>query len=121
MGLVLVIEGLVYGGFPGLARKLATEVLSLPENALRIAGLAAQSASQYAEIALRLANDPDWRRQMGEELRRRKDVLYENAALVRELERFLEAAVAAAVGGRKLQVRGARPPTAYEARGARCS
>jgi uncharacterized protein YjeT (DUF2065 family) len=41
MGLVLVIEGLVYGGFPSLARKLATEVLSLPENALRIAGLAA--------------------------------------------------------------------------------
>ncbi|WP_256751183.1 DUF2065 domain-containing protein [Mesorhizobium sp. Mes31] len=41
MGLVLVIEGLVYGGFPGLARKLATEVLSMPENALRIAGLAA--------------------------------------------------------------------------------
>lgn len=41
MGLVLVIEGLVYGGFPGLARKLATEVLSMPVNALRIAGLAA--------------------------------------------------------------------------------
>jgi uncharacterized protein YjeT (DUF2065 family) len=41
MGLVLVIEGLVYGGFPKLARKLATEVLSMPENALRIAGLAA--------------------------------------------------------------------------------
>jgi uncharacterized protein YjeT (DUF2065 family) len=41
IGLVLVIEGVVYGGFPGLARKLATEVLSLPENALRIAGLAA--------------------------------------------------------------------------------
>jgi uncharacterized protein YjeT (DUF2065 family) len=44
MGLVLVIEGLVYGGFPGLARKLATEVLSLPENALRIAGLVAIAA-----------------------------------------------------------------------------
>ena len=86
-----------------------------------IAGLAAQSALQYAEIALRLANDPDWRRQMGEELRRRKDVLYENAALVRELERFLEAAVAAAAGGRKLQVWGARRPAAYEAKGARCS
>jgi hypothetical protein len=40
IGLVLVIEGLVYGGFPGLARKLATEVLSLPETILRIAGLA---------------------------------------------------------------------------------
>ncbi|TGT74519.1 DUF2065 domain-containing protein [bacterium M00.F.Ca.ET.159.01.1.1] len=41
VGLVLVIEGLVYGGFPGLARKLATEVLSMPENALRIGGLVA--------------------------------------------------------------------------------
>ncbi|MCV3208983.1 DUF2065 family protein [Mesorhizobium sp. YC-39] len=41
MGLVLVIEGLVYGCFPGLARKLAGEVLAMPENALRIAGLAA--------------------------------------------------------------------------------
>ena len=41
IGLVLVIEGLVYGGVPGLARKLATEVLSMPENALRIGGLTA--------------------------------------------------------------------------------
>ena len=41
IGLVLVIEGLVYGGFPGLARKLASEVLSMPENTLRIGGLAA--------------------------------------------------------------------------------
>ena len=41
IGLVLVIEGLVYGGFPRLARKLASEVLSMPENALRIGGLAA--------------------------------------------------------------------------------
>ncbi|TSE12647.1 DUF2065 domain-containing protein [Mesorhizobium intechi] len=41
IGLVLVIEGLVYGGFPGVARKLAGEVLSMPENALRIAGLVA--------------------------------------------------------------------------------
>jgi uncharacterized protein YjeT (DUF2065 family) len=41
IGLVLVVEGIVYGGFPGFARRLATEVLSLPENALRLAGLAA--------------------------------------------------------------------------------
>ncbi|MDX8459564.1 DUF2065 domain-containing protein [Mesorhizobium humile] len=41
IGLVLVIEGLVYGGFPALARKLATEVLSVPENVLRIGGLVA--------------------------------------------------------------------------------
>ncbi|RUV58988.1 DUF2065 family protein, partial [Mesorhizobium sp. M5C.F.Ca.IN.020.29.1.1] len=36
-----VVEGLVYGGFPGLAKKLAGEVLSMPENALRVAGLIA--------------------------------------------------------------------------------
>jgi len=41
VGLALVIEGLVYGGFPGLARKLASEVLSMPENALRLGGLGA--------------------------------------------------------------------------------
>ena len=41
MGLVLVVEGLVYGGFPGLAKRLATEVLSMPEHTLRVAGLIA--------------------------------------------------------------------------------
>jgi uncharacterized protein YjeT (DUF2065 family) len=41
IGLVLVVEGLVYGGFPGLAKKLASEVLSVPETVLRIAGLVA--------------------------------------------------------------------------------
>ncbi len=41
IGLVLVVEGLVYGGFPGLAKRLAAEVLSMPENTLRIVGLAA--------------------------------------------------------------------------------
>jgi len=41
VGLVLVIEGLIYGGFPSLAKKLASEVLLVPENALRVAGLAA--------------------------------------------------------------------------------
>lgn len=44
IGLVLVIEGLVYGGFPGLARKLAEEVLATPENVLRIGGLIAIAA-----------------------------------------------------------------------------
>ena len=44
MGLVLVVEGLVYGGFPGLAKRLATEVLGMHENVLRIAGLVAIAA-----------------------------------------------------------------------------
>jgi uncharacterized protein YjeT (DUF2065 family) len=41
IGLVLVVEGLIYGGFPGLAKRLAAEVMSMPENTLRVAGLAA--------------------------------------------------------------------------------
>ncbi|MFE0015227.1 DUF2065 domain-containing protein [Mesorhizobium sp. NPDC059054] len=41
MGLVLVVEGLVYGGFPRLAKRLATDVLAMPEGMLRIGGLVA--------------------------------------------------------------------------------
>lgn len=41
VGLVLVIEGVVYGGFPTLAKRLAVEVLSMPENRLRTAGMIA--------------------------------------------------------------------------------
>lgn len=41
VGLVLVIEGVVYGGFPALAKRLAVEVLSMPENRLRTAGMIA--------------------------------------------------------------------------------
>ncbi len=44
MGLVLVVEGLIYGGFPGLARRLATEVLATPEHVLRVGGLVAIAA-----------------------------------------------------------------------------
>ncbi len=44
IGLVLVVEGLVYGGFPGLAKRLATEVLATPENVLRTLGLVSIAA-----------------------------------------------------------------------------
>ena len=44
LGLVLVIEGVIYGGFPNLARRLASTVLSSPENTLRIMGLVAIAA-----------------------------------------------------------------------------
>ena len=68
-------------------------------------GLTAESAPEYVDIALRLATEPSFRRAMQDELRRRKSVLYESHALVRELERFFEAAVASAVYGRKLTMR----------------
>ncbi|MBN7762793.1 MULTISPECIES: DUF2065 family protein [Nitratireductor] len=41
LGLVLVIEGLVYGGMPGLAKRLAEQVLEMPDSALRTAGITA--------------------------------------------------------------------------------
>ena len=44
LGLVLVIEGVIYGGFPNLARRLASQVIDSPENMLRIGGLLAIAA-----------------------------------------------------------------------------
>lgn len=37
VGLLFVIEGLLYGGFPYLAKKLAREASEAPESALRVA------------------------------------------------------------------------------------
>lgn len=41
LGLVLVIEGVIYGGLPHLAKRLAAKVLSIPDSTLRIAGIGA--------------------------------------------------------------------------------
>ena len=41
LGLVLVTEGVIYGGFPAVAKRLAMEMQELPENTLRYGGLAA--------------------------------------------------------------------------------
>jgi protein O-GlcNAc transferase len=68
-----------------------------------IDGLAVQDAAQYIDHALRLANDPAWRLYLQEEVRQKKHVLYENIALVREIERFFTAAVGAAAQGRRVQ------------------
>ena len=67
--------------------------------------------------ALRLANDGDWKRALEQELRRKSHVLYENTALVRELEQFLEASVAAAAEGRKVRAWGGGTPAAHDAKG----
>lgn len=39
LGLVLVIEGVLYGGLPHFAKRLAAEVVQMPEQAMRMAGL----------------------------------------------------------------------------------
>ena len=40
IGLVLVIEGLVFAGFPAAAKRLAATAIESPETSLRIAGIA---------------------------------------------------------------------------------
>ena len=41
IGLVLVIEGVLYGGFPGLTKRVIAQALSMPDEMLRIVGLVA--------------------------------------------------------------------------------
>ncbi len=38
LGLLFVFEGLIYGGAPQSAKRMAVEVLRLPENVLRAVG-----------------------------------------------------------------------------------
>jgi uncharacterized protein len=40
IGLVMVIEGLLYGGFPAAAKRFAAEVAQMPEQSMRLIGLA---------------------------------------------------------------------------------
>lgn len=44
LGVVLVLEGLVYGGMPNLAKRMAVEVTQMPESALRTGGVIAMLA-----------------------------------------------------------------------------
>jgi uncharacterized protein YjeT (DUF2065 family) len=40
LGLVLVIEGFLYGGIPGFAKRMAALLLETPEDTLRFLGIA---------------------------------------------------------------------------------
>jgi uncharacterized protein len=44
LGLVLVLEGVIYGGMPAFAKRLAAEVIAIPEGVLRVGGLIAIAA-----------------------------------------------------------------------------
>ena len=47
LGLVLVLEGLVYSLFPGAARKMAEEVPKMPDSKLRNFGLVLLGAGVF--------------------------------------------------------------------------
>lgn len=39
LGLVLVLEGLLYGGLPGLVKRMAADIIHIPESVMRVVGL----------------------------------------------------------------------------------
>lgn len=43
IGLMLVLEGLIYGGFPNAAKRLARDMQEIPEPVLRGFGIAAMA------------------------------------------------------------------------------
>lgn len=47
MGLVLIIEGVLYGGFPHFAKRLVHQILLLDETALRKIGIASVAAGLF--------------------------------------------------------------------------
>lgn len=44
LGLLLVFEGVLYGGFPTLVRRMAEHLRIMPDSVLRISGLVAAAA-----------------------------------------------------------------------------
>jgi predicted O-linked N-acetylglucosamine transferase (SPINDLY family) len=60
----------------------------------------ARSEDEYVQIALRLGMDPAWRDHVRGEILRRKHLLFEDAAAVRQLESFLHGAVERARAGK---------------------
>ncbi len=64
-----------------------------------VTDLIARDEEHYVRLALRLAADPDWRRDLGARIAERHGVLVEDRQAVRGIEEFLLAAVAAAHRG----------------------
>ena len=64
--------------------------------AMGMSDCVARDAAEYVDIAVRLATDADYGAAIRQEILQRNDVLFENAAVVREFERFFRAAIEAA-------------------------
>lgn len=69
--------------------------------AIGVTDLIATDEVHYVELAVRLANDPRWRREIAARINERKAVLVEDRAAVRELESFFSAATAASRNGKR--------------------
>jgi uncharacterized protein len=47
LGLVLVFEGLLYGGLPRLAKRMAADVIDMPEGLMRVIGLTVMAVGVF--------------------------------------------------------------------------
>lgn len=47
LGLLLVFEGVLYGGFPRFVRRLAEQLQFMPDSALRVGGLLAAACGVF--------------------------------------------------------------------------
>jgi predicted O-linked N-acetylglucosamine transferase (SPINDLY family) len=99
----VLLDTLHFGGgntsYEGLA--FGTPIVTLPSEFLRgrithalyqkmqFTDCIVRSPEAYAELAVRLGTDRDFRRHISEQILARADVLYEDPAEVHELERFL--------------------------------
>jgi predicted O-linked N-acetylglucosamine transferase (SPINDLY family) len=89
------------------ALSFARPVVTLPGGLMRgrhsaailrhigVTGTVASTPDEYVELAVRLAQDPVWRGEIGEQLRHKKHLAYHNDAPVRSLEQFIQRVVRA--------------------------
>ncbi len=59
-----------------------------------IMDLISNNSEQYIQLALRLANDADWREKISIKILERNNIFYDNIDAVRELERFFQSVTA---------------------------
>ncbi len=59
-----------------------------------IMDLISNNSEQYIQLALRLANDTDWRKEISIKILENNDIFYDNIDAVRELERFFQSVTA---------------------------
>jgi predicted O-linked N-acetylglucosamine transferase (SPINDLY family) len=75
------------------------KINTLAYEILGVEGLIARSPEEWLALNQRLLDDRDWRRKKGEEIRANYPKLHDQAAAVRDLENFLEAAYERARNG----------------------
>src|SRR5258708_36262322 len=92
IGLVLVIEGLLFAAFPRAAKRLAASALESPENSLRVAGIV---SAVLGILLIWLVRGETWRALLAPP---RKHMSVPISALIASLNRRSEIALSSRYG-----------------------